>query len=146
MCGEIRDLSDVPDDIFSTKIMGDGFMILPENGEVFSPVDGVVKNIFSTKHSIMIETKDKREILIHLGIDTVSLKGEGFEAFIDTGDIVDKGQLIAKMDLDFIKENNKSIAVPIIFTNLNEDEFIYFKTHKKVKACKENVVQIHKNK
>lgn len=146
MSGEIRDLSNVPDDIFSTKTMGDGFMIFPCNGEVFSPIDGVVSNIFTTKHSIMLQTKDKREILIHLGIDTVSLNGEGFEAFIKKGDIVDKGQLIAKMDLDFVIKNNKSISVPIIFTNLNEDEFIYFKNYKKVRACKANVVQIHKNK
>lgn len=124
--------------------MGDGFMIMPEDGTVVSPADGVVKIINKAKHSIIIRTDREREILIHLGIDTVSLNGEGFEIFVKENDSITKGQIICKMDLEFIKRNDKSIATPIIFTNLQPDEFLYFKDGSRVKQGKGDIVQIHK--
>ena len=96
--GEIHPITDVPDQVFSGKMMGDGFAILPEEGIVVSPVRGKVLNVFPTKHAIL-QSDGGREILIHFGIDTVSLKGEGFTSFVSEGDRVEPGQNCLKLIL-----------------------------------------------
>ncbi|PLS02065.1 N-acetylglucosamine-specific PTS transporter subunit IIBC [Neobacillus cucumis] len=116
--GEIIPLTEVPDQVFSQKLMGDGFGIVPANGTVVSPVDGVILNVFPTKHAIGIKSTQGHEILIHIGLDTVNLKGEGFKVFIKEGEPVKKGQLILEFDLNSIKDSVPSIITPVIFTNL----------------------------
>ncbi|MFL6561685.1 MAG: glucose PTS transporter subunit IIA, partial [Bacillus sp. (in: firmicutes)] len=118
--GEIIPLSEVPDQVFSQKMMGDGFGIVPAKGSVISPVDGVIMNVFPTKHAIGIKSKQGYEILIHVGVDTVHLKGEGFTVFVKEGEQIKKGQEILKFDLDFIKKSAPSTVIPIIFTNLTK--------------------------
>ncbi|MCJ8007076.1 N-acetylglucosamine-specific PTS transporter subunit IIBC [Lederbergia wuyishanensis] len=118
--GEVIPLTDVPDQVFSQKMMGDGFAIIPEKGTVVSPVDGEIMNVFPTKHAIGIMSKQGYEILIHVGIDTVNLKGEGFTLHVKDGDSVSKGQEILTFDLDYIKKNATSTITPIIFTNLTK--------------------------
>lgn len=120
--GEIKPLSEVPDQVFSQKMMGDGFAILPTEGMVISPVDGEIVTFFPTKHAIGIKANDGREILIHVGIDTVKLEGKGFEALVAQGDKVEAGQPLLKMDLAYIKAHAVSIITPIIFTNLLSGE------------------------
>ncbi|WNF38174.1 glucose-specific PTS transporter subunit IIBC [Bacillaceae bacterium IKA-2] len=122
MKGKLVPLSEVPDQIFSQKMMGDGFAIYPTNGEVVAPVSGKIVNVFPTKHAIGLESEGGREIIIHVGIDTVKLKGEGFEVFVKAGDKVDQGQLLMKVDLDFIEKNAVSVITPVVFTNLAEGE------------------------
>ncbi|CEK30310.1 PTS system glucose-specific transporter subunit IIA [[Clostridium] sordellii] len=122
--GELLDISKVPDEVFSTKMMGDGFAIKSTDGVIVSPVDGKIGVVFETKHAIIIESKEGKEILLHLGIDTVNLKGEGFEVFVNVGDEVKAGDKLVKMDLPFIEANAKSSISPVIFTNLESNESI----------------------
>ncbi len=122
--GELLEITKVPDEVFSTKMMGDGFAIKSTDGIIVSPVDGKVGVIFETKHAVIIESKEGKEVLIHLGIDTVNLKGEGFEVFVNVGDEVKAGDKLVKMDLPFIESNAKSSISPVIFTNLESNESI----------------------
>lgn len=122
--GHIKPLSEVPDKMFAEKMMGDGFAIDPTDGEVVSPVDGKIVNLFSTKHAIGIEAIDGTEILIHVGIDTVNLKGEGFEAHVQQGDNVTVGQKLLTFDLESIRDKAPSVMTPIIFTNLSEEQSV----------------------
>ncbi|WP_078409280.1 glucose-specific PTS transporter subunit IIBC [Priestia abyssalis] len=142
--GEIVPLSEVPDQVFSQKLMGDGFAIIPSEGTVVAPADGKIVNLFPTKHAIGIETTNGREILVHFGIDTVNLKGEGFEALVSQGDEVKKGQPLLKVDLDFVKNNAPSVITPIIFTNLQADEKVNILKKGQVDLKEENVVNISK--
>ncbi|WP_053364900.1 glucose-specific PTS transporter subunit IIBC [Bacillus sp. FJAT-27245] len=125
--GEIKPITDVPDQVFAGKMMGDGFAIEPSEGLVVSPVDGKVINLFPTKHAIGILSNSGKEILIHVGIDTVNLKGEGFETIVKENELVKKGQPLLRFDLDFIKKNATSTITPIVFTNLHEGESILIK-------------------
>jgi len=122
--GEIKPLSEVPDKMFAEKMMGDGFAIEPADGNVVSPVDGKIVNLFSTKHAIGIEAEDGTEILIHVGIDTVNLKGEGFEAHVEQGDNVTIGQPLLTFDLEAIRKKVPAVITPIIFTNLSEEQSV----------------------
>ncbi|OEH94338.1 glucose-specific PTS transporter subunit IIBC [Bacillus solimangrovi] len=122
--GDILPISEVPDKVFSEKMMGDGFAVRPTDGVVVSPADATVVNVFPTKHAIGLKTTTGREILIHFGIDTVKLKGEGFEVSVKQGDKVKKGDKLMKVDLGYIEKNATSIVTPIVFTNLQEGEYI----------------------
>lgn len=122
--GQILELSEVPDQVFSQKLMGDGFAIKSTDGIIVSPINGTVEMIFETKHAIGLKDTNGREVLIHLGIDTVNLKGEGFNVFVNVGDKVKAGDKLIEMDVDFIKANAPSDISPIIFTNLNENESV----------------------
>ncbi len=111
-------LDQVPDKVFSQKIMGDGFAINPTAGIVISPIDGVVASLFPTNHAIGIKNGDGDEVLIHFGIDTVKLKGDGFASFVKKGEQVVQGQLLLKIDLEKISGRVPSLITPIIFTKL----------------------------
>jgi len=128
--GELIPITEVPDQVFAGKMMGDGFAIVPEEGLVVSPVNGKIINIFPTKHAIGIQSDGGREILIHIGIDTVNLKGEGFETLIHEGDAVEVGQPLLKVDLSYIQENATSTITPIVFTNLAEIEQVVIENGK----------------
>lgn len=123
--GEIKPLSEVPDKIFSEKMMGDGFAIDPAEGKVVSPIDGKIVNLFTTKHAIGLQAEDGTEILIHVGIDTVNLKGEGFEAHVEQGDDVKVGQPLLTFDLDYISKHAPSVITPVIFTNLSDSQSVH---------------------
>ncbi len=117
MTGRVLDLDDVSDKVFSDRLMGDGFAIELTESEVVSPVDGVVEMTYPSKHAFGIKANSGEEILIHLGMDTVELDGEGFESFVETNDRVKKGQLLCKIDLDYVKDQGKSLVSPVIFTS-----------------------------
>lgn len=140
--GKLIPLTDVDDDVFSQKMMGDGFAIEPTGGSVASPVNGKIINIFPTKHAIGILSKEGYEIMIHLGLDTVKLNGQGFEALIDEDQNVSKGQEIMKIDLDFIKNNAPSTVSPIVFTNLAEGQFVDLKQTGEVKQGATGILAI----
>jgi len=120
MVGQILKLEEVPDAVFSGKMIGDGFAISPTDGRVYAPIDAEVVQLFPTKHAFGLKTKGGIEILVHVGIDTVELKGEGFIAHIQAGDQVKAGDLLLEVDLEYIKANGKSIITPIIFTDKNQ--------------------------
>ncbi|WP_211653366.1 N-acetylglucosamine-specific PTS transporter subunit IIBC [Planococcus alpniumensis] len=116
--GEIVPLSEVPDDAFAKEMMGPGFGIKPSGSIVYSPVDGRLVTVFPTKHALGIETDTGVEILIHVGLDTVKLNGEGFESLVEQGQLVQRGDALLKLDLAFLQANAPSIVTPIVFTNL----------------------------
>ncbi|WP_142829175.1 N-acetylglucosamine-specific PTS transporter subunit IIBC [Planococcus soli] len=125
--GKIIPLSEVPDEVFAKGMMGPGFAILPSGNTLHSPVDGRVVSVFPTKHAIGIETDTGIEILIHVGLDTVKLKGEGFETLVEQGQLVQRGDALLKLDLEFLNANAPSIATPVIFTNLTEQKVTVMK-------------------
>ncbi|MFC4617457.1 N-acetylglucosamine-specific PTS transporter subunit IIBC [Camelliibacillus cellulosilyticus] len=140
--GRLMALEEVPDEVFSKKMMGDGFAIDPSDGTVVSPIDGVVKTVFPTKHAIGLETKDGYEVLLHFGLDTVNLKGEGFNIVVAAGDNVSRGQRIAEIDLDGIKDKVPSIITPVIFTNLPNDRHVTLNQTGKVSQGDTDIIKI----
>lgn len=118
--GEVIPLSEVPDQVFSGGMMGNGVGFIPRQSEIVAPFHGKVKALFPTKHAIGIESTDGVELLIHIGIDTVKLNGEGFESFVKVGDEVAEGQLLMKVDLEYLQQHAPSIVTPMIVTNLGE--------------------------
>jgi sugar PTS system EIIA component len=117
MTGTAVNLNAVPDPVFSEKMMGDGLAIEPSDGIVVSPVDGEIMQIFPTKHAVGIRANNGAEILIHIGLETVSLKGEGFETHVKQGDSVKAGDKLVTFDMAVINEKAKSTVTPIIITN-----------------------------
>lgn len=119
MTGDIIEITQVEDEVFSEKMVGDGVAIEPREGIVVSPVQGRIVQIFPTKHALGIETEDGLEILIHIGLDTVELKGEGFKDYVKVGDEVKVGDKLLEVDLDFIRKSGRSTVSPIIITNMD---------------------------
>lgn len=132
--GEITDLKSVPDKVFSKKILGDGFAVIPADNILKAPCAGKIIQIFETGHALGIETVKGLEILIHIGINTVKLKGKGFSKLVQNGDQVKIGDPLIKIDLDFIKENSPSLSSPVIITNLEKVKNIEILAEGKVKS------------
>lgn len=113
----MKELSTIEDEVFSSGMLGKGVAIEPDNGDVVSPVAGVVTTVFPTKHAIGLTSDDGVEILIHIGMDTVGLNGEAFESFVKQNDRVKKGDLLVRADLSKIKAAGLSIITPVVITN-----------------------------
>ncbi|EMF0076071.1 PTS glucose transporter subunit IIA [Enterococcus hirae] len=133
LSGKVLPLSDVPDKVFSSGAMGKGLAIDPEKGELIAPADGEITTIFPTGHAVGLTTKDGIEILMHIGMDTVELEGQGFENFVKQGDQVKAGDLLVRFDIEAIKAAGYSVITPIVITNtehfadvleLNQEELI----------------------
>lgn len=122
--GELIPITEVKDDVFSTKMLGDGYAIKPTSGEIHSPVEGDISTLFPTKHAIGIKTKEGLEILVHLGIDTVELNGAPFEMKIQKGDHVIAGQLLGTMDLKQVTDSGRDDSVIVVYTNMDLIESI----------------------
>ena len=120
LSGEAKSITETPDDAFAQKMMGDGAMIVPEEGVVPAPLDAEVCVVFPSKHAVGLRTDEGIELLIHVGIDTVKLDGKGFEAFVKDGDKVKKGDKLLSFDKDFIEKNVPSICTPYIVTSLDD--------------------------
>ena len=117
MTGTVKELSEIADEVFSSGMLGKGIAIEPTNGQVNSPVDGIVTTVFPTKHAIGVTSDEGVEILIHIGIDTVEMNGEGFESFVKQNERVKKGDLMIRVDLDKIKAAGLSSITPVVVTN-----------------------------
>lgn len=118
--GEIINIEDVEDPVFATKVLGEGVAIKPFEGKVFAPINSVVETIFPTNHALGIKLKNGIEILIHIGINTVELKGEYFKAYVENGTEINEGDLLVEFDLEKIKELGYSVTTPIIITNMGD--------------------------
>lgn len=118
--GKALKLSSIQDDAFASGVLGKGAAILPEEGEVFAPADGEVTALFPTMHAIGIKTDEGAEVLIHIGLDTVQLNGEGFEAEVQCGDRVKKGQLMIKFDKEWIESKGYCLETPVVITNFDD--------------------------
>lgn len=138
--GKVVKLEDVPDPVFSEKMMGEGIAIIPDKGEVVSPVYGEVVQISETRHAIGLVAIDGTEILIHIGLETVALKGEGFTVHVNVGDKVSTGQKLIDVDLDYIQEHGTKSITPIIITNSNSSNKSYALTEEKEAKAGETVL------
>ncbi|WP_296226414.1 PTS glucose transporter subunit IIA [uncultured Lactobacillus sp.] len=117
--GNLIPLSEVSDDVFSQKMLGDGFAVKPTGQEVVAPVSGTITTLFPTKHAIGIKTDEELEVLIHLGIDTVELKGEPFKLFVEQGDSVKAGDKLAEMDIADVADHGLDNTVMVVYTNMD---------------------------
>lgn len=122
--GEVIDLATVSDPVFSKKMMGDGFAVIPTTGEVVAPITGKVVSIFPTKHAIGMETEEGAEVLIHMGIDTVQMDQPAFEILVTEGQTVEAGAKLAQMNLTEIKNEGKDITIMVVFTDEKVNEMI----------------------
>ena len=132
--GMAADLSTAPDEAFAQRMMGDGAVVTPEDPFVRAPEDGEVAFVFDTKHAIGFVTDSGISLLIHVGIDTVKLNGEGFEALVESGQTVRKGDPMLKLDLDYLKEHAPSVTSPVLCTELEDNQRIRLLKEGPVKA------------
>ena len=144
LAGEVVMLNKVPDETFSSGILGDGIAIDPSDGEVKAPCDGKIVFIAPTKHAFGFECDNGVSLLVHLGIDTVKLDGKGFECLKNEGDHVTKGTTIIKMDLDYIKDQGLSTISPVVCSELSDDEKIVNKSTSKYIKHQDNIFDISK--
>lgn len=124
--GTALSLSEVPDEVFASKMMGDGMAVEPTENILYAPINGEIVQVFPSLHAVGLKTSNGLEILLHIGIDTVNLDGEGFESFVGVGDKVTAGQKLISFDLDLIKEKAKSTITPLIITNMDKVENIEY--------------------
>ena len=134
MTGIAADLSTAPDEAFAGKMMGDGAVVTPEEGVVVAPEDGTVLFVFDTKHALGFTTDSGIGMIIHVGIDTVKLEGEGFDVQVEAGCHVNKGDVLMKLDLDYLKANAPSVTTPVICTELKDNQKIRLITDGPIKA------------
>lgn len=120
LTGEIVNIEDVPDVVFSEKIVGDGVAIRPAGDTIVAPVNGTIGKIFETNHAFSIESENGVELFVHFGIDTVELKGEGFTRLAQEGQTVKVGEPIIKFDLALLESKAKSVLTPIVISNMDE--------------------------
>ena len=124
MNGTVIPLSEVPDAVFSSEMLGKGFGVEPSEGKAYAPVDGEVTTVFDTKHAIGLMSKHGVELLIHIGMDTVKLNGKGFDVKVKTGDQVKAGDLLAEFDMDLIKGEGYPVTTAVVVTNTDDCEGI----------------------
>lgn len=120
LSGEIVNIEDVPDVVFSEKIVGDGIAIRPTGDTIVAPVNGTIGKIFETNHAFSIESEEGVELFVHFGIDTVELKGEGFTRLAEEGQTVKMGDPVIKFDLDLLEAKAKSVLTPVVISNMDE--------------------------
>ena len=132
--GVAADLSTAPDEAFAQKMMGDGAVVTPEDPFVRAPEDGEVAFVFDTKHAIGFITDSGISLLIHVGIDTVKLNGGGFEALVESGQTVKKGDPMLKLDLEYLKANAPSVTSPVLCTELEDNQQIHLLHEGQIKA------------
>ncbi|MFD5018585.1 glucose-specific PTS transporter subunit IIBC [Paenibacillus sp. NPDC058367] len=140
--GELVDITEVPDAVFSQKMTGDGFAFLSDDGKIASPVYGKVFNVFPSKHAIGIMSDGGKEVLVHIGVNTVKLKGQGFTVLVEEGDLVAAGQPIMEVDLEYVKAHAPSVMSPVIFSNLPEGSSVTLKKPGKVSIGDKDIITI----
>ncbi|RHB45914.1 PTS beta-glucoside transporter subunit IIBCA [Enterocloster aldenensis] len=129
--GTLVPLNEVGDEVFANKVLGDGFAIDITDGRILAPVDGTVAAAFDTGHAVGIRTEDGREILVHIGINTVELGGQGFCLLVEQGQTVKRGDLMVEVDMDYVKGKGKDLTTMVLFTS---GEAVAIKKHGKVMA------------
>jgi PTS system N-acetylglucosamine-specific IIC component len=124
--GELVDLEHVADATFAQKLIGDGFAVEPRDNQIVAPVDGKIVTVFPTKHAIGLETENGLKVLVHMGINTVELKGAPFEVAVEVGQQVTHGDLLATADLDAIRAAGKQTTMMTIVTDMNDVAYMKF--------------------
>ncbi|QHM51197.1 PTS sugar transporter subunit IIA [Lactiplantibacillus plantarum] len=118
--GVLTQLSDVSDQIFASKALGDGFVVKPTANKIYSPISGTVDSVFDTKHAITIKNKDGINVLLHMGVDTVELNGVPFTIHVVAGNRIKAGDLLAEVDLGYLSEQGKSDEIITVFPDLSD--------------------------
>jgi glucose-specific phosphotransferase system IIA component len=142
MQGRMIPLEEVPDQIFANKLVGNGVAFMPDRGELVSPVAGKVIILYPSLHAVGIQTEEGLEVLLHIGIDTSHLQGKWFTAFVKEGDTVEAGQLLVRFDLQKVAKNCKSLATPMIITNVEKVKSWSFAPYKGVKRGQASVMSV----
>ena len=132
--GLAADLSTAPDEGFAGRMMGDGAVVTPENAQIVAPENGEVVFVFDTKHAIGFLTDSGLSLLLHIGIDTVSLNGEGFQVFVENGQKVKKGEKLMEIDIDFLKAHAPSLCSPVLCTELEDSDKVRLLAEGEIKA------------
>ena len=132
--GLAADLSTAPDEGFAGRMMGDGAVVTPENAQIVAPEDGEVVFVFDTKHAIGFLTDSGLSLLLHIGIDTVSLNGKGFQVFVENGQKVKKGEKLMEIDIDFLKAHAPSLCSPVLCTELDDNDKVRLLAEGEIKA------------
>lgn len=126
LCGTVIPIEEVSDETFAAKILGEGVALLPGRGEVYAPFDGIVEMLYETRHAIVLKNTAGVELLIHIGINTVELAGECYRAYVADGDVIHKGDLLIRFDMEGIREAGCSLVTPVILINSDDFEGIQF--------------------
>ncbi|MBE3591778.1 MAG: PTS glucose transporter subunit IIA [Thermoanaerobacter sp.] len=141
--GRLLKIEDVPDPVFSQKMVGDGVALEPKEGIVYSPVNGTIIQLFPTKHALGIKTEEGLEVLIHIGMDTVEMKGNGFESFVSEGEKVKVGDKLIKFDMELVKKEHP-LTSPIIITNMDIVDKITKESYgEEVKAGNTKIMRVY---
>lgn len=136
--GQLKDIKEVNDPMFAGELIGKGMAIVPTSHTVVSPVNGTILMVFPTNHALGIQCENGLELLIHIGIDTVKLKGEGFKAFVQEGQIVKVGDVLVEVDFELVKEKGYSTDTLMVVTSVRESYKIeYTEVNRKVKSSDE---------
>ncbi|WP_413538377.1 PTS glucose transporter subunit IIA [Enterococcus malodoratus] len=122
--GVVVDLKEVNDPVFRDKMMGEGFAVKPSDGKICAPIKGTIKSIFPSLHALTLEAEDGLDILIHIGLDTVELNGDGFSSTIHEGQKVKAGDPLVQVDLAFLAENKKDSIVIVVFPEMQNKEVV----------------------
>lgn len=138
--GRTVELSQVPDPTFGEEILGKGIAVIPEDGKIYAPVDGEISMMFDTGHAVSIVSDDGCEILVHVGLDTVTMKGDGFTRHGKNGDHVSKGQLLLEVDLEKVKAAGFETITPVVICNTDNYETVSGLSGKQVEPGDEIIV------
>ncbi len=118
--GQVVDITEIPDEVFSQKMVGDGVAINPASGTFCAPIGGTVSKIFSTNHAFSIRNDKDLEVMVHIGLDTVALEGKGFERLVEEGAKVNAGDPVIEADLAYLSEHAKSTITPVIISESSD--------------------------
>jgi glucose-specific phosphotransferase system IIA component len=143
--GEVISITNVNDKLFANKLLGDGVAFLLSDGKIYSPCDAEVVMLAKTKHAIGLKTKNGGELLIHIGLDTVNLNGEGFNVFVKTGDKVKRGTKLVEVNLEFMNSKKIDLMTPIILTNGDEYSLNILKINQRI-SLNDVIIKLEKNK
>jgi sugar PTS system EIIA component len=143
--GKAIKIEDVPDQIFAKKMMGEGIGFINDENKIYAPCDSEVVLVASTKHAIGLKTKSGIEILIHVGLDTVNLNGEGLEVYVEVKDKVKAGDLLLSYEKDFMNKKGVDMTTPMVITNSNDFDIEVISSNKQV-STKDAVMKIIKKK
>lgn len=124
--GRCVTLNQVPDQVFSTRVLGDGMAIVPNRKEVVAPINGTIAQVATTGHAFCIRGDDGIEIMIHVGVDTVELKGKGFKCFVKRKQKIKRGQLLCTIDLDFVRNRGYALHTIVVITSLHKIKNLKF--------------------
>ena len=138
--GQVVDIAEVPDEVFSQKMVGDGVAVKPVGDTFCAPIDGVISKIFSTNHAFSIKSDKDLEVMVHIGLETVALEGKGFERLVGEGDRVSAGDPVIRADLDYIAAHAKDTVTPIIISDESDVKSIEKKLH--IVKCGDVVMEV----